>query len=103
MKKYGYMRKKLYLLSFLLGGSVVGMMWLYSISFLPVGQLNDSIIYSYQLWEYQKSEKYNQMQAVVDLQIKRQAEQDYQNKREAGESFEEYLEKYKRKSTVVIY
>ena len=103
MKKYGYMRKKILLLSFLFGVGCVLLFWLYTASFMPVGMVDDEMIYRYQLREYQKQEKHNQIYAAADAQIRQKAEQAYEAEKKEGESFEEYLERYKHSNVRVIY
>lgn len=103
MKTYGAMRKKMNLLSFLLGVSIVSLLWLYTVSFLPVGNVNGELIYQYQLKECQKKERYNQMRAIIDIKVKEQAERDYRKQHREGESFNEYFERYKHKTAVTVY
>lgn len=103
MKKYGYMRKKIILMSFLLGVGTVSMLWLYSVSFMPAGTVDGEIIYNYQLREYQKKEKHNQICEAVYAQIWQKAIQTYETEKKEGESFEKYLERYKNSCVRVIY
>lgn len=95
--------KKIILMSFLFGVGCVSLLWLYSISFMPVGIVDGEIIYNYQLRKYQRNEKYSQICAAADAQIRQKARQNYETAKKEGESFEKYFERYKRSEVRVIY
>lgn len=96
MKKYGYMRKKLNVLSFILGICLVLMMWLYSASFMSVGTVNGEKIYSYQLRAYHKQHRYED---VVEMT----AENEYEEAKEENESLEEFKERFSNNADFIIY
>lgn len=103
MKKYGYARKRMNVLSFILGVSITLIMWLYSLSFAVVGQINNENIYNYNLREYQKAEKYQEVKTVAEEMIKKRAEEEWNMEKKEGESFEEYFEEQKRKAEIIVY
>lgn len=103
MKKYGYTRRKNNLLSFVLGAVIAILAWLYSISYLPVGMMNGNLIYIYQLREYQKEEKYNQVHNLAERKIEELAYKNYETERKEGESFDEYLKRCKERTAIVVY
>lgn len=103
MKKYGYMRKKINVLSFILGICIVLLIWMYAANFTIVGRVNNEPIYRYQLKQYQKEQKFEEVNALANQIIRAQAEKQWISKKKEGESFEEYFKTYRRNADLIVY
>lgn len=86
MKKiHGYTRKKLYVVSFLLGVFIVAFAWIYTTRFSVICKVNGMPVYAYQLREYQKREYTDIKDVLINDVLKTQFLE-----KEGNESFEEF-------------
>lgn len=103
MRKYGYMRKKINVLSFVLGICSVLLIWMYATNFTIVGRVNNEPIYRYQLKHYQKEQKFEEVNALANQIIRTQAEKQWINTKKEGENFGEYFKRYQRNTELIVY
>lgn len=103
MKMYGHMRKKMLVLSFFLGVCLVSMLWLYNATFKVVGRVNNCPIYNYQLRDYQKLRRYEDVRSVANAMLREDASDFFITERKEGETFEQYIERRKEEADVLIF
>lgn len=64
MKVYGYLRKRMYVVSFTAGICVMGLIFLFICGIMPVGKADGKTIYQYQLNNYRKYSEDNTIKNI---------------------------------------